>query len=61
MTEEKTCNHPEEHEQHLCQLKKRLSRSELNDLRKNPKYVCTGCGGRVDRGGNLCLPKRIKT
>lgn len=61
MANERSCTHPEEHHLHLCELKARLPKSELDPLLKNPKYVCANCGGRTNRGGNLCMPKRIKT
>jgi hypothetical protein len=60
MPKEKSCTHPEEHQQHLCELEKRLTRAELNLLRKNPKYVCATCGGKVNQGRNLCVPKKLK-
>jgi hypothetical protein len=56
-----TCKKPNEHHMHLCSLKTRLPESELALLVKNPKYVCAICGGRVNRGRNLCAPKRIRT
>lgn len=61
MAEERSCTHPGEHHQHLCELKMHLPKSELDPLLKNPKYVCANCGGRVNRGRNLCLPRRIKS
>ena len=60
MTKDRTCTHPEEHHLHLCELKTRLSKSELDPLLKNPKYVCATCGGRVHQGRNLCAPIRIR-
>lgn len=61
MARELSCKKPDEHHMHLCSLKTRLPEGELALLRKNPKYVCAICGGRVDRGRNLCAPKRIRT
>lgn len=61
MAAERSCTHPEEHHLHLCELKVRLPKSELEPLLKNPKYVCAICGGRVNRGRNLCVPKRIRS
>jgi hypothetical protein len=61
MAKEQSCTHPEEHHLHLCELKPRLPKSELDLLLKNPKYVCANCGGRTNCGRNLCMPKRIRT
>ncbi len=61
MEKDSSCRKPEEHHLHLCALKTRLSRAELAELQSNPKYVCANCGGRVTRGRNLCVPKRLKT
>jgi hypothetical protein len=61
MARELSCKKPHEHHLHLCSLKTHLPENELALLRKNPKYVCAICGGRVDRGLNLCAPKRIRT
>ena len=60
MGRERSCNHPEEHQEHLCELMDRLPKAELDALKKNPRYVCANCGGRVHSGRNLCLPRRIK-
>lgn len=60
MAKEQSCPHPEEHHLHLCELKNRLPKSELDLLLKNPKFVCANCGGRTTRGRNLCVPKRIR-
>ncbi len=57
---EKSCTHPEAHHQHLCELESRLSRAELNELRKDPRYVCANCGGKVHRGCNLCVPRKLR-
>ncbi len=61
MADNTTCKKPEEHHLHLCELNTRLSKAELAELHKNPKYVCANCGGRVHSGRNLCVPKRIRT
>ncbi len=61
MSRDIPCKKPAEHQQHLCVLEKRLSRADLAALKKNPQYVCANCGGRVNRGKNLCVPKRIRT
>ncbi|MFA5516320.1 MAG: hypothetical protein WDA20_08530 [Desulfuromonadales bacterium] len=60
MPKEKSCTHPEEHHQHLCELAKRLARAELNALRKDARYVCANCGDKVRQGRNLCLPKKLR-
>jgi hypothetical protein len=60
MSEECACARPAEHHLHLCVLKASLSKAELAELTKNPKYVCANCSGRTHSGRNLCLPKRLQ-
>lgn len=60
MRRETSCAHPAEHHLHLCELKVRLPKAELDLLMKNPKYVCANCGGRTTHGRNLCLPQKIR-
>jgi len=61
MAEDSFCDKPEEHHLHLCELKRTAPKAEVATLCKNPKYVCANCGGRTNRGRNLCRPKRLKT
>ncbi len=61
MRQQGICKKPGEHHQHLCELQSTLTKAELAELHKNPKYVCGNCGGRVHSGRNLCDPKRIRT
>ena len=60
MAEEKSCDKPEEHHLHLCELKISAPHAEVAKLCKNPKYVCANCGGRTNRGRNLCRPNALK-
>jgi len=60
MDDGRGCRKPEEHHQHLCVLKARLDREELAALTRHPRYACELCGGRTERGGNLCQPRKIR-
>ncbi|PLX84027.1 MAG: hypothetical protein C0617_09400 [Desulfuromonas sp.] len=59
MTEKTHCQAPQEHELHLCELKAKPHKADIDKLFENPKFVCTNCGGRVNRAENLCSPKPI--
>ncbi|PLX98098.1 MAG: hypothetical protein C0623_13690 [Desulfuromonas sp.] len=61
MTTELNCQNPEEHHQHLCVLKTKLSRSELKKLTRHPHYKCEICKGMANHGRNLCVPKKIRS
>lgn len=59
MSDESKCQVPEEHHLHLCELKAKPHKAELDELFEDPKFVCTNCGGRVNRAENLCAPKPL--
>ncbi|MBW2451133.1 MAG: hypothetical protein JRE16_08695 [Deltaproteobacteria bacterium] len=60
MTDQKDCLKPEEHyELHMCQLKAKEMHERIEELYKDPKFVCAFCGAKVNRQENLCNPKPL--
>jgi len=60
MPERDGCKHPEQHHQHLCALRDKLAKHDLDLYTCDPHYVCGNCGGRTREGKHLCNPKRLK-
>lgn len=60
MTEQNQCKTPDDHyELHMCQLKAKEMHDRIEQLYKNPKFVCEYCGAKVNRAENLCSPKPL--
>lgn len=49
----------EGHDQHLCELRKKLNLGEYKDLLREAKYFCQHCGRAAKNSGNLCFPEKI--
>lgn len=60
MAEQNDCLNPEEHcELHVCQLKANEMHARIEELYKDPKFVCAYCGSKVNKAENLCNPKPL--
>ena len=59
MKDNSRCDKPEKHDLHLCELKAKPHKEDIDKLFENPRFVCTNCGGRVNRAENLCSPKPL--
>ncbi len=49
----------EGHDQHLCELRKKMSLEEYKNFIRDAKYVCQHCGRAAMNSENLCFPEKI--
>ncbi len=59
MSEDNSCEVPEEHHFHYCELTANPRNADIDKLMDNPKFVCTNCGGKVNKAENVCAPKPL--
>jgi hypothetical protein len=59
MAKNSVCPTPEEHHLHLCELKAKPHNADFDKLYDKPKFVCSNCGGRVNKAENVCAPKPL--
>lgn len=50
------CRNPENHKQHMCELKAAGKNEEVAELAKTPSYICGNCGNKANAAGGLCAP-----
>ena len=50
------CRNPENHKQHMCELKAAGKSEEVAALATGPSYVCGNCGNKANKEGGLCAP-----
>jgi len=57
---EAALNVPHEgHDQHLCELRKRMTLDQYRNLIREAKYFCQHCGRSAAKSENLCFPEKI--
>jgi len=57
---EAALNVPHEgHDQHLCELRKRMTLDQYRNLIREAKYFCQHCGRSATKSENLCFPEKI--
>ena len=57
MREKTDCDTPAEHHLHMCQLKGKPMRGDVEKLFDDPHFICANCGVTANRRENLCRPK----
>lgn len=50
------CRNPENHKQHICELKSAGKNEEVAKLTKSPSHICGNCGNKASEAGALCAP-----
>ncbi len=50
------CKTPEEHDRHICQLRKQGRDDEVAKLMKNPGHTCLNCNAVAGHVQHLCNP-----
>lgn len=50
------CRNPENHKQHLCELKAAGKREAIDKFQKDPIFICGNCGAVSNTAGSLCAP-----
>ena len=54
------CETPEKHyDLHVCQLKAKEMKKEIDEMFENPRFACTNCGAKVHNKENVCAPKEL--
>jgi len=54
------CEKPDDHYSlHVCQLKAKEMKKEIDELFVNPRFACTNCGAKVHSSENVCAPKEL--
>jgi hypothetical protein len=48
------CNHPEHHQLHICQLKKKGLNEEVSVRTSEPAFVCHNCNAVANKAEDLC-------
>lgn len=55
-----SCQNTGEHSDlHACQLQGKESNPKIDEIFKNPRYVCDNCGAKTRDEINLCQPKPL--
>ena len=50
------CTNPENHKQHICELKKSGKLEKVAELKISPRFICNNCGETSNQEGSLCAP-----
>lgn len=50
------CTNPENHRQHMCELKAAQKTAEVEQLQQDPRFICGNCAALANRAGALCAP-----
>lgn len=56
MSEPAGCTNREQHDLHICQLRKQGRREELAARTGAPGYICHNCNAAANRAEDLCNP-----
>jgi len=53
------CKNPDNHKNHICELKAAGETAEVERLQKDARFVCQNCGAEANEIGALCAPGPI--
>jgi len=50
------CTNPDNHAMHLCELTTAGKTAVIDEMTKNPTFICGNCGMKANTEGALCAP-----
>ena len=58
--EKHVCDSIGDHDKHICQLAKKVSIGEIQELVELPNYICENCARVAKSNTSLCKPKSLE-